>query len=593
MKSRETERLFACESEIARLAVDAENRAAGLRIRAVYRTFDAAVEHVRAIDDVAHHSERPVRDHAAVDPWELARSELAVTLGVHANRAGSMVDLAVELVERCPAILEEIESGRIDERTAGTMVSCLRGVTDDALCRDAAELAARRYVESLDAGNRPGLGQLRRMMDRAVRRVDPDGVRRRQQEAIRGRGVWIRKAPDGMASVSASLSAAGAEVLAERLDQMAGTGTWSRRTAGAGRRDGHNDDEGGAPVDDRSADERRADALVDLATVGPSSSPVPATDLDTGSAAHPAPDPSMARTGSPADGHGLAEPLQPHITVVMTGDGGSEVFFRRSGEGSLEMLKDLLDRARGATFETVFTGRAGSDQGAEFKYSVPGWLARRIRLRDGTCRHPGCSVAADRCDVDHVIPFIKEDPETGGLTVEWNLICLCRTHHRLKTFSGWRYSVDPQGVVDIVTETGRTVRTWPSGPLARARKVEEAVEAESEAAQWPDRPAQARTRVSPGQVFPGDGAAHDSGDRDDDCRAPRVDSAPGEVSREPTHSDGSPRGVFIGFRYTTRERRRRARRQGERELLILERRARQHARSAEEHAAAVVDPPPF
>ncbi|MDX2356454.1 HNH endonuclease signature motif containing protein [Dietzia sp. PP-33] len=577
MGAKDTEQLFACESEVARLAVDGENRASALRIRAVYRTFEAAVEHVRAIDVAAHESELPVRDYAAVDPWELARSELAVALGVHANRAGAMVDLSIELVERCPAILEEIESGRIDERTASTMVGCLRGVTDDDLCRAAAEIAARRYVESLEAGGRLGRGQLRRMMDRAVRGVDPDGVRRRRNEALRGRGVWIRTAPDGMASVSASLSAAGAEVLAERLDQMAGTGTWSRGAGSPGPGKGlkDDDDEAGAGTDDRvpddrvpderGPDERRADALVALATEGPG----PATDSTARSCPDPAADqparPAADQSAGPAarseDEPAAEAPLRPHVTVIMTGDGRSEVFFRRSGEGSLAMLRDLLGRARGATFETVFTGRAGSDHRAALGYAVPEWLARRIRLRDGTCRHPGCSVAADRCDLDHVVPFLKEDPESGGLTVEWNLICLCRTHHRLKTFSGWGYRVDPDGVVDIVTETGRTVRTWPSGPLARARRVEQMVDADS------------------------------SGGCD--CGVARVESAPGEVAREPTHSDGSPRGTFIGFRYTTRERRRRARRQGERDLLILERRARRDARRRQDEADAITDPPPF
>lgn len=616
MRAEETERVFACESEVARLAVGAENRAAGLRIRAIYKTFDAAVEHVRAIDCVAHESDLPVREYAAVDPWELARSELAVALGIHANRAGAMVDLSVELVERCPAILEEIESGRIDERTASVMVSCLRGVTDDELCRAAAEIAARRYVESLDAGSRPGLGQLRRMMDRAVRQVDPDGVCRRQGEALHRRGVWIRKAPDGMASVSATLPAAGAELLGERLDQMAGTGTWSRSggsspsTADKGADDSADvdDDKASNSSDDRSPDERRADALVDLATAGPNLGEAPdaaadqATAPDTAANAEAAPEPG-ADTGAapgpdsespsaPADRvtarPAPPDPLHPHVTVIMTGNGRTEVFFRRSGEGSLAALKDLLDRARGATFETVFTGRANTDQGAEFKYSVPGWLARRIKLRDGTCRHPGCSVAADRCDLDHVIPFIKEDPETGGLTVEWNIICLCRTHHRLKTFSGWRYSVDPDGVLDITTETGRTVRTWPSGPLAHARRIEEAVDSVSEAAQRPGPGAGSRATEP---ICPGGGVVHDAGECD--CGTLGADSAPGEVGREPTHSDGSPRGVFIGSRYTTRERRRRARRQGERQLLILERRARREARRQQDRASAIDDPPPF
>ena len=114
-------------------------RTAGLRIRAIYKTFDAAIRHVAETDTVAFESDRPVRDFAAVDPWELARSELAVGLAIHVNRAGAMLDLAVELVERCPAILEEIEAGRIDERTAMAMVSRLRGVTDQELCREADE----------------------------------------------------------------------------------------------------------------------------------------------------------------------------------------------------------------------------------------------------------------------------------------------------------------------------------------------------------------------------------------------------------------------------------------------------------------------
>src|SRR5699024_9232206 len=136
-----TERGLAVEYEIARCAVNAENRAAGLRIRDIYKTFDAAISHVAETHTVAFETDRPVRDFAAVDPWELARSELAVGLAIHVNRAGAMLDLAVELVERCPAILEEIEAGRIDERTAMAMVSRLRGVTDQELCREAAALA--------------------------------------------------------------------------------------------------------------------------------------------------------------------------------------------------------------------------------------------------------------------------------------------------------------------------------------------------------------------------------------------------------------------------------------------------------------------
>jgi hypothetical protein len=60
-------------------------------------------------------------------------------------------------------------------------------------------------------------------------------------------------------------------------------------------------------------------------------------------------------------------------------------------------------------------------------------------LRDMTCRFPGCDRSAVICDVDHTVPFNHADPRNGGLTVPWNLKCLCRQHHRDKTFDdGWR-----------------------------------------------------------------------------------------------------------------------------------------------------------
>jgi hypothetical protein len=46
----------------------------------------------------------------------------------------------------------------------------------------------------------------------------------------------------------------------------------------------------------------------------------------------------------------------------------------------------------------------------------PAGLDRDIRLRDQTCRWPGCSVLARRCDLDHTIAY----PE--GPTNEDNLV---------------------------------------------------------------------------------------------------------------------------------------------------------------------------
>jgi hypothetical protein len=51
-----------------------------------------------------------------------------------------------------------------------------------------------------------------------------------------------------------------------------------------------------------------------------------------------------------------------------------------------------------------------------------------VRMRDLTCRFPMCDVPADRCDIDHAIPW------PFGPTHPSNLRCECRKHHLLKTF---------------------------------------------------------------------------------------------------------------------------------------------------------------
>ncbi|MGY1593423.1 HNH endonuclease signature motif containing protein [Geodermatophilus sp. SYSU D00708] len=70
---------------------------------------------------------------------------------------------------------------------------------------------------------------------------------------------------------------------------------------------------------------------------------------------------------------------------------------------------------------------------------------RWLQARDHTCRHPGCATTAGRADLDHVTPH-----GCGGQTSCENLCCLCRRHHRLKTFArGWTHALTPDGVLSV------------------------------------------------------------------------------------------------------------------------------------------------
>ena len=70
----------------------------------------------------------------------------------------------------------------------------------------------------------------------------------------------------------------------------------------------------------------------------------------------------------------------------------------------------------------------------------PAWMRELVMLRDRHCVFPGCTIDARACDLDHLDPYVPLD-EGGppGQTSPANLACLCRRHHRMKTFAGWAY----------------------------------------------------------------------------------------------------------------------------------------------------------
>ncbi|EID16541.1 hypothetical protein MPHLEI_05627, partial [Mycolicibacterium phlei RIVM601174] len=89
----------------------------------------------------------------------------------------------------------------------------------------------------------------------------------------------------------------------------------------------------------------------------------------------------------------------------------------------------------------------------ESRYRPSEALAWFVRARDLTCRFPGCGVPAHACDLDHAVPWPL------GPTQASNLRCLCRHHHLLKTFWGWRDRQHPDGRIEWLSPTGQTYTT--------------------------------------------------------------------------------------------------------------------------------------
>lgn len=97
----------------------------------------------------------------------------------------------------------------------------------------------------------------------------------------------------------------------------------------------------------------------------------------------------------------------------------------------------------------------------EMNYRPSEALAKYVRARDGHCRMPGCRVPADQCQIDHILPWGE-----GGLTVAWNLQCLCQHHHNAKTDERFGAEMNSLGEVTWIGPMKQPMVTAPIGPLA-------------------------------------------------------------------------------------------------------------------------------
>ncbi|MGV0838499.1 HNH endonuclease signature motif containing protein [Mycolicibacterium thermoresistibile] len=96
---------------------------------------------------------------------------------------------------------------------------------------------------------------------------------------------------------------------------------------------------------------------------------------------------------------------------------------------------------------------------AEPRYRPSTALARYVRARDMRCCFPGCTAPAERCDIDHRIPW------PHGPTHPANTGCFCRTHHLAKTFAGWQVTQAADGTLTWISPHQAVYRTTPGSRI--------------------------------------------------------------------------------------------------------------------------------
>ncbi|MFW0874321.1 DUF222 domain-containing protein [Rhodococcoides corynebacterioides] len=157
------------------------------------------------------------RDERAVDAFAQCAARIATALSVSQYVAERILDNAVALRDRLPRVFECLRDGVVSPAHIRTIVSrteLIHGRSYQGLV-DADIAAALRKPGSWSTG------RVRDLCDQMVYRRDPDAVRERRDDALKGRCFFTEAGLDGMATVGATMSAEQAAIVARVVERLA------------------------------------------------------------------------------------------------------------------------------------------------------------------------------------------------------------------------------------------------------------------------------------------------------------------------------------------------------------------------------------
>ena len=376
---------------------------------------DAATFCERTPDGSTH---LPIAGEGCPEIHEYAAAEFGAVLGESTTAAKRLIGHALELRHRLPRLWEQVLAGQVPawraRLVAEQTISC--GLTRDAAAWVDGQVAA--------VTGRVGTAQVLRLVDEAIARYDLE--QRPTVEPGRRRVDLVGEhSASGTLTLEAVLSTADAVDLDHALAHEAAT----LKALGS----------------DADLDTRRSQALGHLARQQ--------TALALFRDEHP-------EAGEPTDEVRLPAArelvLTLHFDATEAAGGGLEIDpLGRLDKGQRLVFLEHV-QAWCAESHTRVSIRPVIDLNDELSsphYAIPDRIRDHVVMRDRTCMFPHCTRAAQRCDLDHVVPYDSDGPTSTS-----NLTPLCRRHHRLKTHTGWRVEMPTPGTLIWTSPHGHRFR---------------------------------------------------------------------------------------------------------------------------------------
>lgn len=348
-------------------------------------------------------------------------SELAAAENLSDRGMQSQIDRAMTLVDDYPQTLAAWEGGAITRAHVHAIVDVGSPLPADA--RGEFDLLAVATAEGLSPG------RLRSRLAALAERLYPTTLTERHQRGRDARCVRIVPGLDGMSDLVATLPTVLAVGIFDRLSQQAHAVIDAR------------DETSESNSDDRTTAQLRADILADLLLTS-------------------APDADPTRTD---DGPGILGSIRarvqvvvPALTMLAPGRENADPA-ELVGHGPLDAgTARALAESTTLPWDRVVTHPVTGAVLHTDTYHRGTAIDRYLRARDRHCRWPGCTVPANRAEVDHT-----HDYALGGATDVTNLAHLCQRHHTQKQFTRWSVTQLPGGVLRWTSPTGRTYTDEP------------------------------------------------------------------------------------------------------------------------------------
>ena len=271
--------------------------------------------------------------------------------------------------------------------------------------------------------------------------VDPDGQAGLDERHYEQRWLEVVTTFAGTVAINGVLDAESGAVLLTALEALIGPP---------------------APDDERTGSQRRADALVDLARAGLDHGDFPdvggerphvlvVTTIEGLRGGRGAQPPELNWAGALRNDTARRLSCDPIVTRVVTSEPTRSLridrdFFtpnrshartlQRGGPEVSRLLLDSLPPQLRGPCQPLDVGRA------ERLATSP--MRRALLIRDRGCAAPGCHCPPGRLEAHHIIHWID-----GGVTAVYNLVLLCRRHHRFVHEGGWRILLNADGSIEF------------------------------------------------------------------------------------------------------------------------------------------------